>query len=134
MQATKYPRLARVIAAIEATGLTRAEIGRLAGRDGAQGTRWAKGERLPTWPAAKALADAIRPKEPGLADELLGTWHYYSDPVESEPGSSIPSEVLRVIRRNYSPRQQREAIEMLESLNAPRAGAESEPGEPRRAG
>lgn len=134
MQATvKYPRLAAVIAAIENTGRTRAEIGRLAGRDGSGATRWAKGTHLPLWPAVKSLSDAIRSDNPELADSLLDAWHYYSDPVEPGPGSSIPPEVLAVIRKNYTPEKQREAIRMLEELSAPPTEPPSaaEPWEPR---
>lgn len=40
--------------------------------------------------------------------------------------SSIPPDVLAVIRKRYSPEQQREAIEMLESLSGPPEEEESE--------
>lgn len=118
MQATvKYPQIAAVLSEIENTGRTRAEIGRLAGRDGSAATRWAKGTHLPGWSAVKSLADAIRGSSPELAGALLDAWHYYSDPVERGPGSAIPPEVLAVIRRNYPLEQQREVIAMLEELS-----------------
>lgn len=120
MQATvKYPRLAAVIAAIEKTGRTKAQIGRLAGRDGSAATRWAKGTHLPGWSAARSLADAVRGDSPALADELLAAWHYYSDPVEQGSGSTVPADVLAVIRKRYTPDQQREIIEMLGGLSEP---------------
>lgn len=132
MQATvKYPRLAAVIAEIEKTGRTRAEIGRLAGRDGSAATRWAKGTHLPGWPAVKSLSDAVRSTAPEAADSLIAAWHYYSDPPEPQPGSSVPADVLRVIRKNYDPDQQREAIEALEAIGRPageRSGRERHVG------
>jgi hypothetical protein len=132
MQATvKYPRIAAVLSEIENTGRTRAEIGRLAGRDGSAATRWAKGTHLPGWSAVKSLADAVRDSSPELAGRLLEAWHYYSDPVERGPGSTIPRDVLAVIRRNYSPDQQAEVIAMLEELAGGASGegsAGSDPG------
>ena len=121
MQATvKYPRLAAAIAAIEKTGRTKAQIGRLAGRDGSAATRWAKGTHLPGWSAARSLADSIRGDSPDAADELLAAWHYYSDPVERGPGSAVPDRVAAVVRRFYpDPEQQAEAIKRLEELGEP---------------
>lgn len=128
MQATvKYPRLAAALSGIERTGRTRAEIGRMAGRDGSAATRWAKGTHLPGWSAVKSLADAVRADSPDLADELLAAWHYYSDPVAGTPGSGIPAEVLQVIRRNYSPERQRRAIEALEAIERERRGEGRQP-------
>lgn len=125
MQATvKYPQLAAVLSEIEKTGRTRAEIGRLAGRDGSAATRWAKGTHLPGWSAVKSLADAVRGDSPGLADELLAAWHYYSDPVEPGQGSTVPPDVLAAIRRRYDPDQQREIIAMLEELSGQHAAGE----------
>jgi hypothetical protein len=130
MQATvKYPRLAAVIAAIEKTGRTRTQIGHLAGRDGSAASRWAKGTHLPGWSAVRSLSDAVRGDSPELADQLLKAWHYYSDPVERGPDSTIPPEVLRVIRRNYSPERQRKAIEALEAIDRERRGEELPPSE-----
>lgn len=135
MQATvKYPRLAAVIAAIEKTGRTKATVGRLAGRDGSAASRWAKGTHLPGWSAVRSLSDAIRADSPELADQLLEAWHYYSDPVERGPDSTVPAEVLRVIRRNYPPERQREAIEALESLGPERPSGEQSPSEQQHAG
>jgi hypothetical protein len=114
MQATvKYPRLAAMLIEIEKTGRTRAEIGRLAGRDGSAATRWAKGTHLPGWSAVKSLADAIRGDSPGLADGLLEAWHYYSDPVE--PGSVISPALLAAIRKELpDPEDQQRVIEIFE--------------------
>lgn len=124
MQATvKYPRLAAVIIAIEKTGRTRAEIGRLAGRDGSAATRWAKGTHLPGWSAVRSLADAIRGDSPALADGLLEAWHYYSDPVERGLDSTVPPEVVRKIMN--APRDdewKRDAIAALEQLERGRRG------------
>lgn len=135
MQATvRYPRLAAALADIERTGRTRAQLGRLAGRDGSAATRWAKGTHLPGWSAVKSLADAIRGERPDLADSLLAAWHYYSDPVE--PGSALAPDLLAAIRRNF-PGQEREAIEYLESFSSP-TGPHEEAGssreQPGRAG
>lgn len=130
MQATvKYPRLAAVIAAIEKTGRTKAQIGHLAGRDGSAASRWAKGTHLPGWSAVRSLSDAIRGDSPELADELLAAWHYYSDPVERGPDSTIDPEVLSVIRRKYPPEQQRKAVEALEAIEREQRGEELPPSE-----
>ena len=114
MQATvKYPRLAAMLIEIEKTGRTRAEIGRLAGRDGSAATRWAKGTHLPGWSAVKSLADAIRGEAPGLADGLLDAWHYYSDP--AEPGSLISPSLLAEIRKTLpDPADQQRVIDAVE--------------------
>lgn len=124
MQATvKYPRLAAVIAAIEKTGRTRTQIGHLAGRDGSAASRWAKGTHLPGWSAVRSLSDAIRGDSPELADELLAAWHYYSDPVERGPDSTVPPEVVRKIMN--APRDdewKRDAIAALEQLERGRRG------------
>ena len=131
MQATvKYPRLAAVIAEIEKTGYSRAEIGRMAGRDGSGATRWAKGTHLPLWGAVKSLADAIRGDSPELADSLLEAWHYYSDPVERGPDSTIPDDVLRVIRDAVAKgeRTQEWADLAIETLEAIDRGQSSEAG------
>jgi hypothetical protein len=135
MQATvKYPRLAAMLIEIEKTGRTRAEIGRLAGRDGSAATRWAKGTHLPGWSAVKSLADAIRGDSPGLADGLLEAWHYYSDPVE--PGSLISSTLLAAIRKELpDPADQQRVIETLERTmrGDPPPSAQSEAGQDEQA-
>lgn len=125
MQDARYPRFAAVITAIEHTGKSRAEIGRMAGRDGSATTRWAKGTHMPAWSGAKALADALKREHPGLADELLAAWHFYSDPAEAPAGSAIHPEVLRVLQKHYTPEQQAQAIELLEELSAAPADAPS---------
>lgn len=51
------------------------------------------------------------------------------DPVERGPDSTIPDEVLAVIRRNYSPERQREAIEALEAIERERRGEELPPSQ-----
>lgn len=100
---------------IEKTGRTRAEIGRLAGRDGSAATRWAQGTHLPGWSAVKKLADEIRGSSPGLADGLLEVWHYYSDPVEPAPGSPVSADMLASIRRTYpDPADQQRVIDAVE--------------------
>lgn len=131
MQATvKYPRLAAVIALIEQTGRTRADIGRLAGRDGSAATRWAKGTHQFNWTAAKSLSDAVRDDgHPELARQLLEAWHYYNDPVERGPDSTIDPGLLAALSRAYrgQPGKLREAVEALEAI-------EREPGESRDEG
>ena len=137
MQATvKYPRIAAVLSEIEKTGRSRAEIGRLAKRDGSNATRWAQGTHLPGWPAVKSLADAIRGDSPDLAGRLLEAWHYYSDPVERGPDSTVPPDVLALIRRRYpDPEQQRRAIRALEEVGDPtEPPGEAESGQAGRAG
>jgi hypothetical protein len=132
MQATvKYPRLSAVIAAIEETGRTRAEIGRLAGRDGSAATRWAKGTHLPGWSAVRSLSDALRADSPGLADNLLETWHYYSDPVERGPDSTIPPEVMAALERAYKGEREllKEAVEALEAIERERRETDGSPSQ-----
>lgn len=132
----RYPRLADVIAAIEKTGRTRAEIGRMAGRDGSQTTRWATGASLPSYQSAKRLADVIRPEHPALADELLDTWHYYSDPAEPAPGSLISPALLAAIRKELpDPADQERVIAALERTmrGDPPPSAQAEADEPRGA-
>jgi len=125
----RYPRLADVIAAIEKTGRNKAEIGHMAGRNGSQATRWAQGNAMMKWPTAKTLADAIRPERPDLADELLATWHYYNDPAEPEPGSSISPALLASIRREVDPADQERVIEALERTLRGEPQSPSEPAE-----
>lgn len=124
---------------IERTGRTRAEIGRLAGRDGSAATRWAKGTHLPGWSAVKSLADAIRGDSPDLADELLAAWHYYSDPAEAAPGSLISPSLLASIRKELpDPEDQRRVIEVIERRlrgePPPSASAQSGESDQRAAG
>jgi transcriptional regulator with XRE-family HTH domain len=52
---------------------------------------------------------------------------------ERGPGSTIPPDVLAVIRRNYSPKRQREVIEMLEAIEREQRG-EAQPHPERDAG
>ena len=77
-------------------------------------------ERRGRWPIARTRARIERALnwESGEMERLA-----------AEPEPSIPPEVLAVIRRNYPPEQQREAIEMLESLGAPSGPPGREPSQ-----
>ena len=64
-----------------------------------------------------------QPLKRGMIEKALG-WapgemdRMASAPEPAEPASSIPPDVLRVIRKRYDVDEQREIIEMLEQLSA----------------
>lgn len=134
MHAWQRSRQAAAFAAAERTGLSKSEIARIAGVHRSQVSRWVSGEQQPSYERAMRLAAHLRRDHPELAAELVAAAGY-GEP-EPQPESSIPADVLRVIRKNYDPDQQREIIEMLRELSGPPGGASSERsgGEPRRAG
>lgn len=108
--------MAEITARIERAGLSRAEIGRAAGRDASMGTRWAKGQSLPAWDAANRLADALRKLgHPELAGEVLDVWHHYSDPAAPGPESSpLHPRLLADIRKYVEPERQSAVIGAIE--------------------
>jgi transcriptional regulator with XRE-family HTH domain len=85
---------------------------------------WQRNPRKPQASAVNAVADSLGiPRE--KAHELAGVL-----PVERGPGSTVPDEVLAVIRKNYTPEKQREVIEMLEQLSGPPGTEPSEASDP----
>lgn len=83
---------------------------------------WQRNPRRPQASAVNAVADSLGiPRE--RAHELAGIMPSGS-PVERGPGSTVPPDVLAVIRKHY-PEREREAIEMLEQLSEPPAGQQT---------
>lgn len=77
------------------------------------------------------LADHLKRERPELAEELIAATGY--GPVERGPDSTIPPDVLALIRKRYDPDQQREIIAMLEEYGggAPsESSGRSDPGSP----
>jgi transcriptional regulator with XRE-family HTH domain len=102
---------------VEATGLSKSDIARIAGTHRSQVSRWVSGDQRPSYDRTMRLAAHLRRGYPDLAEELIAATGY--GPAGAEPESSIHPEVLAVIRKRYSPEQQRKAIEMLEELGSP---------------
>lgn len=123
-----HARQAAAFAAVEATGLSKSDIARIAGTHRSQVSRWVSGDQRPSYDRTMRLAAHLRRRYPDLAEELITAAGY--GPAEAEPESSIPPEVLAVIRKNYTPEQQREVIEMLGELSAPPAGERAERDDP----
>jgi transcriptional regulator with XRE-family HTH domain len=114
MRAWQSSRQAAAFAAAERTGLTKADIARIAGVHRSQVSRWVSGEQRPSYERTMRLAAHLRREHPELAGELVAAAGY--GPVEDGPEPSVPPDVLRVIRKNYAPERQREVIEMLEAI------------------
>jgi transcriptional regulator with XRE-family HTH domain len=135
MHSWQSARQAAAFAAAERTGLTKSDIARIAGVHRSQVSRWVSGEQRPSYDRAMRLAAYLRQGHADLADELVAAAGYDGS-AEQGPDSAVPAEVLAVIRKNYPPDQQREAIEMLERLSGPHGTEPSRAGDPgsRRAG
>lgn len=91
----------------------------MAGVNRSQVNRWSRGENRPSHDAVRRLAAAVWREHPRLARELVEASGYPWTEPAAVPKPSIPADVLAVIRKRYSPEQQREVIEMLESLSGP---------------
>ncbi len=128
-----HARQAAVFAAVERTGLTKSDIGRIAGVHRSQVSRWVSGEQRPSYERTMRLAAHLRRGgHEDLAEQLIAAAGY--GPVERGPDSTIPDDVLAVIRKRYSPDQQKEIIDMLKELNGPPSEGRSSSGPSERAG
>jgi transcriptional regulator with XRE-family HTH domain len=125
--------MAAAFAAVERTGLSKSDIGRIAGVHRSQVSRWVSGEQRPSYDRTMRLAGYLKRDNPELADELVAATGY-GGPVERGPDSTIPADVLAVIKKNYPPDQQRQIIEKLESIGQPGEppATEQSSGSPRR--
>lgn len=126
-----HDRQAAVFAAVERTGLTKSDIARIAGIHRSQVSRWVSGEQRPSYERTMRLAAYLRRAgHPDLAEQLIAAAGY--GPVEQGPDSTVPPDVLALIRRRYpDPEQQRRAVEALEELGEPSGlpgEAQSSPG------
>lgn len=122
-------RQAAAFAAVERTGLTKTDIGKIAGVHRSQVSRWVSGEQRPSYERTMRLADHLKRDRPELAEELIAATGY--GPVERGLDSTVPPDVLALIRKRYNPDQQREIIAKLEELGggAPgEASGRSDPG------
>lgn len=114
-----HARQAAVFAAVEATGLSKSDIGRIAGVHRSQVSRWVSGEQRPSYERTMRLAAHLKARHPGLAEELIEAAGY-GEPVEQGPDSTIDGDVLAALRRAYrgEPGKLAEAIKAIEEVDA----------------
>jgi transcriptional regulator with XRE-family HTH domain len=112
-------RQAATFAAVEATGLSKTEIGRIAGVHRSQVSRWASGEQQPSYERTMRLAGYLRNEHPALAEEVIAASGY--GPPESEP--LVDPQLADALRR-YVPRDAEETIAKLEQAELERRQAQ----------
>jgi transcriptional regulator with XRE-family HTH domain len=116
-------RQAVAFAAVEAAGLSKTDIGRIAGVHRSQVSRWVSGEQRPSYERTMRLAAHLRRDRPDLADEIISATGYGGDP---PPDPLVDPEVAAILRRRY-PEDAEEYIAELERRRAERL--RTEPGD-----
>lgn len=96
-----HARQAAVFKAVEATGLTRSDIARIAGIHRSQVSRWISGEQRPSYERTMRVAAHLRREDRGELAEQLITATGYGVPAEPVPELDDDPETLEVLRSAY---------------------------------
>jgi transcriptional regulator with XRE-family HTH domain len=121
-------RQAAAFAAVEATGLSKSDIGRIAGVHRSQVSRWASGEQQPSYERTMRLAGYLRTEHPGLADELIAACGYGGEP---GPEPLVHPELAESLRKHVHEDAERiiAELERRRAAPAPAAGQEAPGGQ-----
>lgn len=135
MYATQSARQANAFAAVERTGLSKSDIGRIAGVHRSQVSRWVSGEQRPSYERAMRLAGHLRTAHPELAAELIAATGYGvpSDQAETDVlAEEFGPERADRLRREFARRGEKgaEALRALLEVLSPPAAAQPEDESP----
>jgi transcriptional regulator with XRE-family HTH domain len=116
-------RQAAAFAAVEAAGLSKTDIGRIAGVHRSQVSRWVSGEQRPSYERTMRLAAYLRREHPALAEEVITAAGYGGDP---DPEPLVDPELAAALRKHV-PDDAEEIIAELERRRSdgPRGGQEA---------
>lgn len=119
-------RQAAALTAVEATGLSKSDIAKIAGIHRSQASRWFSGDQRPSYDRVMRLANYLRREHPGLADELIAATGY--GPPGAEPEPPIDPDVLKALKRAYrdDPEKLQEAILAIAEVEGAASGRSEE--------
>jgi transcriptional regulator with XRE-family HTH domain len=105
-------RQAVAFAAVEAAGLTKTDIGRIAGVHRSQVSRWVSGEQRPSYERTMRLAAHLRREHPALAEEVIAAAGYGGEP---DPEPLVDPRLVETLRE-LAPEKADEWIAELEDI------------------